>query len=666
MTDNQKNNLPAQEDTPGETQEGGAGQPIESTAPASEDSQPGQSAFPEGTASQQPVGDTAPAAGESQPGQSAFPEGAAFQQLVGETAPAIGESQPGQSTSPEGTASQQPVGETTPAAGESQPGQSASPEGAASQQPVGETAPTAPVEMPLPQEGEGQPGQGTPQPVEAPVPEAQEPEYPRQGQPVPPPQQPWPGYGPQAGPNGPWGAYPPYGGYGTYGAQPVQGVPNMPAYGAYGAPAGPAQPWYGYAGGYGYGQPAQKPPRKKMSRGLKVFLWIASALVAGTVIGFSAFVISWAVTGQTMESPLVETLPETPSESQNPARQQEDSQPQVELPQVDVTPNEEGILIHEKPEGDPLDAQQVYDRVVQSTVAITVSTDGENTDSSGTGIIATSDGYIITNAHVVLNSKSVLVTVTTYDGQQYDAVVVGMDRTTDLAIIKTNDHNFTPAEFGDANELEIGEWVLAIGNPGGERFTSSLTRGIISGLDRAVERYSENGMTFIQTDAAINPGNSGGPLVNMYGQVVGINSSKIITDGYEGMGFAIPVSKAKDIIDQLLSGGYVEGRVRLGITGYDLNAAEAAVYGVPRGFMIASIDEDSSFAGTEAQVNDIIVAIDGEPVEELTDISNLLLRYEPGDQVTVTLYRMPETGIGSGEEIDVTITLLEDKGETQK
>ena len=407
------------------------------------------------------------------------------------------------------------------------------------------------------------------------------------------------------------------------------------------------------------------PPRKKMSRGLKVFLWITSALVAGTVIGFSAFVISWAVAGPGWGQSLVETLPESPAESQSPTQEEEESAPQVEQPDVDVTPNTEGILIQKKPQGDPMDAQEVYDKVVKSTVAITASYDGESTDSSGTGIIATSDGYIITNSHVVLNTKNVLVTVTTYDGQQYDAVVVGTDRTTDLAVIKTNDHNFTPAEFGDAEELSIGEWVLAIGNPGGERFASSLTRGIISGLDRAVQNYSEEGMTFIQTDAAINPGNSGGPLVNMYGQVVGINSSKIITEGYEGMGFAIPVSKAKDILDQLLSGGYVEGRVRLGITGYDVTSAQSSFYGLPRGFMIASIDEDSAFAGTDAQVDDIIVALDGEPVQELSDISNLLLRYSPGDQVTVTLYRIPANGMGEGEEIEVTITLLEDKGETQ-
>ncbi len=530
---------------------------------------------------------------------------------------------------------------------ETQPESQGEPQPAEGMEPVQpyspeETAPEAAVqkeEQPVPEavlSEEATPPQEPEQPVEAPVPDVQEPEYPRQEQ-APPPQQPWPGYAP---PGGPWMGYAPYG-----------------------APQGPV----GYAPQpYAYGQPAPMPPKKKMSRGLKVFLWISSVLVAGTILGFSGFAISWAIAGPGLQETIIENMPELPEESQNPFLPGEQAQPEIKLPEVDVTPNEEGILIHKKPQGNALDAQAVYDRVVKSTVSITASYTGEQTDSSGTGIIATSDGYIITNAHVVLNSKSVLVTVTTYDGQQYDAVVVGVDRTTDLAVIKTNDYNFTPAEFGDAEELSIGEWVLAIGNPGGERFASSLTRGIISGLDRAVERYSENGMTFIQTDAAINPGNSGGPLVNMYGQVVGINSSKIITEGYEGMGFAIPVSKAKSIIDQLLSGGYVEGRVRLGITGYDVSEAQAAFYGMPRGFVIASIDEDSAFAGSLAQANDIITAIDGEPVDDLTDISNLLLRYQPGDQVVVTLYRMPTSGMGEGKEIEVTITLLEDKGETQK
>ncbi len=495
----------------------------------------------------------------------------------------------------------------------------------------------------VPQEGNRIPEGTPPQPAEPSAPHVQDQAPPWQS--------------PVGGPVPQWNGQAQWGNPGPWAGQPQWGNQNPWQY-----PQPPQALWPQY----GWQPVPPKAPKKKMSRGLKVFLWIASALAAGAILGFTAFAVSWAVAGPQTQVPVEETLPEEGFSEETPGEETQGEAPLLDLPEVDVTPNEEGIAILPKPAGAALEAQEVYNKVVKSTVAVTVSRTGESTDSSGTGIIATSDGYIITNAHVVLNTKSVLITVTTHDGQQYDAVVVGMDRTTDLAVIKTNDHNFTPAEFGDAKELSIGEWVLAIGDPGGERFTSSLTRGIVSGLDRAVERYSEDGMTFIQTDAAINPGNSGGPLVNMYGQVVGINSSKIITEGYEGMGFAIPVSKAKDIIDQLLSGGYVEGRVRLGITGMDMDSMMASMYGVPQGFMIVSVEEDSAFAGTGAQANDIIIAIDGEAVEELQDISNLLLRYSPGDQVTVTLYRPPENGFGEGEEIDVTITLLEDKGETQR
>ena len=556
-----------------------------------------------------------------------------------------------------------------------------------------------PVEAPVPDSQDPVPTEGEPETPEAPVPAAPEEAPPVQQAAAPSPAQEIPSappaQGPQPGPGGeapggwpggswgtpawngqppqPWGPQPgtPSAWNPAWGAPPPQQPPaaswgappqnpagwTVPAPGPYGVPA-PAPGWSPYG-------PAPR-ARKPLSRGLKVFLWIASALAAGAILGFACFAVYAGVAGGTQA-----TLPETPSlEEQLPQEQlpsdsgEEQAQPELELPDVEMTPNTDGIAIQEKPAGDPLDAQQAYDKVVQSTVSLEVSQDGETTASTGTGIIATSDGYMITNAHVVLNSKNVLVTVTTYDGQTYDAVVVGVDRSTDLAVIKTNDYGFTPAEFGDAAELSIGEWVLAIGNPGGSRFAGSVTRGIVSGLDRAVERYSENGMTYIQTDAAINPGNSGGPLVNMYGQVVGINSSKIITEGYEGMGFAIPVSRAKEILDQLLAGGYVQGRVRLGISGYDVSEMEAMLNGTPRGFLIASIDEDSAFADTQAQEGDIITALDGESVQDLTEISNLLLRYSPGDQVTVTLFRINEAGLG--EELEVEITLLEDKGETQQ
>ena len=508
--------------------------------------------------------------------------------------------------------------------------------------------------------------QPAPPPVQG-VPQAQGwapwPGQPYQGQGYPPYQgQPWNGQQPVPyAPPGPWGPGP----YAVPQSVPPQG----------GQPQGVPPQAPGAAPGW---QPAP-PEKKKLPLALKVFLWVASVLAAGAILGFAVYLGYSASTGTGLFRE--DGLPELPYESSSPYEDMpyeedaplpqedmpyEEGEEEEELPpqpDVDVTPNNEGLLIQGKPQGDALSAQEVYDKVSQSTVTVEVRWDpsSENPDSSATGIIATSDGYIITNAHVVLNSKSVYVTVTTYDGQAYDAVVVGMDRTTDLAVLKTNDHGFTPAEFGDAEELSIGEWVVAIGNPGGERFSGSMTRGIVSGLDREVGEYSENGMTYIQTDAAVNPGNSGGPLVNLYGQVVGINSSKIVTEHYEGMGFAIPVSKAKDIIDQLLSGGYVEGRVRLGITGTDVSEMQSMVEHIPQGFQIVSIDEDSAFAGTGAQVGDVITGLDGEEVENLAEISNLLLRYQPGDQVTITLYRPEED-----TTLEVEITLLADKGETQE
>ena len=495
---------------------------------------------------------------------------------------------------------------------------------------------------------------------------------------------------------------PPYGYAPQYQPQPQYQVPyqpqNQPPYPPQNQPPyyGQPQGYQGYPAGYvpqetpqpvvpqpvpygypGYGMPSL-PPKKKMSVGLKVFIWIASILAAAALLGFGSYLAYNAVNAPTSSNRFNGNFPSNPTTPWSPGdwgNKDEDEIPDFDdgvippeidkgdpVPDVDVTPNTEGITIHPQPEGEELTAQEVYQKVVKSTVtvAVTYSQNGKESHSTGTGIIATSDGYIITNSHVVMNSKSSVVEITAYDGQTYEAVVVGVDLTNDLAILKTNDYNFTPAEFGDSAELTIGDSVLAIGNPGGAKFSGSMTGGYISGLDRSVGSYSENGMTYIQTDAAINPGNSGGPLVNMYGQVVGINSSKIVSDGYEGMGFAIPVSKAQSIINELLSGGYVKGRTRLGITGSDVTSSMAMFYGMPQGFVIYEIAEESAFTGTEAQPGDVIIAIDGETVTGLTDISNLLLKHSPGDKATVTLYRQ------DGTELDVTITLLEDKGETQK
>ena len=461
---------------------------------------------------------------------------------------------------------------------------------------------------------------------------------------------------------------------------------QMPPY----APQYPQQdgipPFYTSPGG----MPPAKPPRnsKKMAMPMKIFLFVVSFLVVGTFVGFTAYAVRTVVDNKAgfntfggnksgEYDPFGDKKPKEKEEDKEakPESSQPDMHgdvnppnPDEKKPEIEIVPNPDGIQIMKKPKTQELDAKEVYNKVAVSTVTVVSSMKDENGveyPSTGTGIIATSDGYIITNSHVVFNSKSTTVKILTLDEKEYDAVVVGVDRTTDLAVLKTNDHKFTPAEFGDANELSIGEWVIAIGNPGGEKFSASLTRGVVSGLNRTVGEYSENGMTFVQTDAAINPGNSGGPLLNMHGQVVGINSSKIITAGYEGMGFAIPITEAKEIINELSSVGYVKGRTRLGIRGSDVSNEQYAMYNLPYGFIIKEIDDDGAFAGTEAKVNDIVIGIDGETVWGLESISNLLLGHKPGDEITVKLYRAPATAVGKSEELEVKIKLLEDKGETQ-
>ena len=438
--------------------------------------------------------------------------------------------------------------------------------------------------------------------------------------------------------------------------QPPQGapMPNQPPFGY------PPQPPYPY---YVYPQPA--PTRRKMPLGLKILIIVLSVLFAGSVIGFTAYGVYSAV--QHYGSASI-SLPQDYFEQEMPkddGEKEEDEPPQVEAlptPDIEVIPNTEGITLHSVPSGAELEISEVYDKVIPSTVLVTTTTDSGS--GSGTGIIATEDGYIITNSHVVMNSRSVSVQVKTNDGITHDAVVVGCDKTTDLAVLKIEGNGYMPAEFGDSDDLYMGQWVLAIGNPGGEQFSGSLTRGVISGLNRSVGSYSDNGMTYIQTDAAINPGNSGGPLVNLYGQVVGISSSKIVSEKYEGMGFAIPTAGAKQIIDDLLSGGYVQGRVRFGIKGTAVTEMQSAMYDVPLGFLISEIDTDSSFTGTDVQEYDIITAIDDVETPTLNALSNALLSYKPGDTVRVSLFRPSENGTG-GEAFEVTVTLLEDKGETQ-
>lgn len=229
-------------------------------------------------------------------------------------------------------------------------------------------------------------------------------------------------------------------------------------------------------------------------------------------------------------------------------------------------------------------------------------------------------------------------------------------------MLKIDAQNLVEAEFGDSSQVEIGEIVYALGNPGGLTLQSSFTDGMISGLNRVITTNdSLYSMSVIQTSAAINPGNSGGALINEYGQVIGITSSKIISTDYEGIGFAIPMNTAKVVIEEIIENGYVSGRAKLGITGQTIDSVTARYYSVPEGVQIVSIETDGSLYGTEAKVGDIIIACNGTDITEMADLQALLAECSPGDKMEITLYRYSATGVNN-KTFNITVILSENKG----
>lgn len=281
--------------------------------------------------------------------------------------------------------------------------------------------------------------------------------------------------------------------------------------------------------------------------------------------------------------------------------------------------------------------------------------DTTTASSQGSGIIFSQDGYVITNAHVIGNSKTAYaIRVVTSDGKVYKAGVVGYDSRTDIAVLKMDDaKGLTPATFGDSSQLEVGQDIIVVGNPGGLDYQNTTTKGVISALDR---KLSTSSLTkYIQTDAAINPGNLGGPLVNYYGQVVGITTSKIVSETYEGMGFAIPSQTVKNIVDTLVKNGYVEGRVKIGISGIAVTSDQASNYNIPQGIYVQSIVSGGPCDGTSLEEGDIITEVDGETITSFADVYAILETHKPGDKIKVKYY---SSSSGDGE---VEITLQEDK-----
>ena len=297
-----------------------------------------------------------------------------------------------------------------------------------------------------------------------------------------------------------------------------------------------------------------------------------------------------------------------------------------------------------------LTAAEVYAANVNSTVgivtsAVTTNFWGQRTTSAaaGSGFLFTDDGYILTNYHVVQGADS--VTVSTYDGTKYDAKIIGFDESNDVAVLKIDAEGLTPVVIGNSDQLNVGDSVVAIGNPLGE-LTFSLTSGTVSALDREVTMSSGISMELIQTDCAINSGNSGGALFNMHGEVVGITNAKY--SGSSGSGasidniaFAIPINDVYSIVTSIIEKGYIE-KPYIGVSVLDVSD-ETQKYGLPKGASVQTVTDDGPAKAAGLQVNDIITKVDDTEITGSSDLVKTIGQCKPGQEITLTVYRQGQT-----------------------
>lgn len=266
---------------------------------------------------------------------------------------------------------------------------------------------------------------------------------------------------------------------------------------------------------------------------------------------------------------------------------------------------------------------------------------------AGSGVIISKDGYIVTNNHVVSGATSLKVTTT--DGTEYDASVVGKDSQTDLAVIKVDANNLQAATLGDSDILQVGDPAIAIGNPLGE-LGGTVTTGIISATDRQITIDDET-MTLLQTDAAINPGNSGGGLFNADGNLIGIVNAKESSTGIEGLGFAIPITPAQDIITELMQNGSVTSRPALNVSLYDYTSNNQGQYSkYEDGCYIVQIVKNGAADKAGLKQNDRILSFDGEQIQSTSDVKNVLKKHKIGDTVKMVVER-------DSKKVSVEITL---------
>ena len=427
----------------------------------------------------------------------------------------------------------------------------------------------------------------------------------------------------------------------TTGYQASNDQTQYPNYGGGAVP--PTNPMSGYNVG------GSEPPKKKGGVSGKVV--VAAALVCaliGGAVGGGAVLLTRHDRNTEDNAVLEASTSEEDSST--------DDNSVIRSKTIDVTTNSTST---------EMTPQDVYENYVNAVVLVynqgTTSTywGQAESQSSGSGMIISKDGYVLTNNHVVEGAEK--LTVMTTSGEEYDATVIGADEVNDVALLKIEgDEDFPTVSIGDSDQIEVGEQVCAIGNPLGE-LTNTLTVGYVSALDREISE-SSTGTTInmFQTDCAINSGNSGGPIFDMNGNVVGITTAKYSSSGYsnaasvEGIGFCIPINDAMSIVNDLMQYGYVKGRVSMGVSVRAMDTTVAQYYNLPTGVYVAGVTSGSAAENAGIQEGDMICAIDGDETASVAALKQKLKDYKPGDTATVSIYRS-----STGKKLDVTITFDE-------
>ena len=388
-------------------------------------------------------------------------------------------------------------------------------------------------------------------------------------------------------------------------------------------------------------EPTAPPRRKKdrSERGAATLLAVLSLLLGGTAV-----LLALRAQPVALEALLPGTVQGQPGVGH----------PSVELmpaPELRRAPNGDGtvLTLAERPAEAAMSFQDIYKKVSPSVVFIRAAT-GQGI-SQGTGVVMSADGYIITNAHVI--EGSFRADVVLEDGGQYEALLVGSDAATDLAVLKIDAQGLTPAEFGDSDQMEVGDVVVAIGNPMGEELRGTMTDGILSAINRDMEVEGRQ-MTLLQTTAALNTGNSGGALINDMGQVIGITNMKLMAynSTVEGLGFAIPSRTAKTVVDDLIGYGVVKGRPMLGITVRPLTAEERTGRSLDHGLWVEQVEEKSDAWTQGIRTGDVLLSANGVELSVNDDLLELKNALAVGETIQFCLWR-------EGETLDITVELVE-------